>query len=167
MQDAVERYRLDMESGDRERQMAAAMSIAQADPPLPELAVPLVELLRSEDEEVNEAATAALEELGAPSADSLASLGELARDPHGDVAYWAVTLLGRAGSSTVSVNEALLAALDHSQLAVRERAAWAIGQILPTDPRIGAALERIANEPQPRLARLASETRQKLRSGRT
>ena len=107
-------------------------------------------------------AHAALESLGPPAANDAAALAKLLSDEALDVAYWAATLLGRLGeddgSSCGAVVKPLVTALEHyPESAVRERAAWALGQIGPTAAEALPALQAAAAGTIPRLARLAKD----------
>ena len=111
-----------------------------------------------DEESVRESAIAALEEMGPPRTDAAQPLSELAADTNELVAYWAVTLLGRLGLEAKSVAPALVSVLESSShLAVRQRAAWALGQIKDGGAATVAALERAKHAADPRLARLASQ----------
>jgi HEAT repeat protein len=85
--------------------------------------------------------------------DQLISLIE-AKSP--DVGYWAATLLGRLGADAAVVVDALVRAVASSAaLSVRQRAAWAMGEI--GSPAAIPSLKTAASDPDPRLARLAQE----------
>ncbi|TWT97078.1 hypothetical protein Pla108_28550 [Botrimarina colliarenosi] len=73
----------------------------------------------------------ALEELGPPPTDQLPQLAELAKVKQLDVAYWAATLLGRAGSAAAAYAGVLedLAGDASTPEAVRNRAAWALRKV--------------------------------------
>lgn len=121
-------------------------------------AVPLVEACRDDDERVRESAVAALEELGPPPKDTLARLTVLVGDKNPLTAYWAVTLLGRCGEAATHAVEALAQAVGAgADLSVRQRAAWALGQIGPAASAARGVLEKAAGGADPRLARLASD----------
>ena len=118
-------------------------------------AVPLVRAVADEDESVREWAAAALEELGAPSPEDATALASLLNANQTDTAYWAATLLGRLEDKAAGAVPAITAALQQSpHRAVRERAAWALGQIGVSTPTTVDALRQAAAE-EPRLARLA------------
>ncbi len=128
---------------------------------------------------VSQWAAAALEELGPPPAAAAEALAELAASRQELVAYWAVTLLGRLGptpdwagsrasraeaSRADTLLAALVAALDAStHLAVRQRAAWALGKIGLRSEAVAAALQRAGGSSDPRLARLAAEAMTQLK----
>ena len=95
--------------------------------------------------------------LGAPAARDVARLTALLRNENADVRYWAATLLARLEGKAADAAPQLVQALSvDSTLAVRERAALALGQIgagakLAVEPLKAAAAGR-----EPRLARLAA-----------
>jgi HEAT repeat protein len=110
------------------------------------------------DEQVREHAVAALEDLGPPPADAIAQLVALVDHKDPLVGYWATTLLGRAGEDAESAVPALTKCVDSTaDLAVRQRAAWALGKIGPAAAAARDALTRAAVQADPRLARLATE----------
>ena len=75
------------------------------------------------------------EDLGPPPEESLESLSELVSVKDPLVAYWAITLLGRSGSSAKQNASGIVAALKaSSEDSVKERAAWALGKIGATSP---------------------------------
>ena len=145
-----------LRSADPGARSSAAQRLARAGPEARGAAVPLVEAAADEDEEVREWAVAALEELGPPPAEDLDRLAALAEDPRRDVAYWAATLLGRLEHQAAPAVRALTSALvDHGEAPVRQRAAWALGQIGPAAAPALPALQQAADSRDPRLARLA------------
>ncbi len=118
--------------------------------------VPLVKAVGDDHEEVCEAATAALEELGAPSPGDLDALAQCllgAQSP--DSAYWAATLIGRLEGEAAPAVPALIKALEEGAATVRQRAAWALGKVGPAAIEAKAALQTAADADDPRLARLA------------
>lgn len=121
-------------------------------------AVDLVRACGDADDRVREWVAAALEELGAPPTDATKNLTELARSTDPLVAYWAVTLLGRTGASAASAATLLAGLVDGAaDMAVRQRAAWALGKIGNGAIAARDALTRAAGNADPRLARLAAE----------
>jgi HEAT repeat protein len=95
-------------------------------------AVPLVRSSGDADEQVREWAVAALENLGRPSPEDVASLAKLLQDPHRDVVYWAATLLGRLEGAAIKAAQPLAAIVaGPTDAVVRQRAAWALGRIGP------------------------------------
>lgn len=121
-------------------------------------AVDLVRACGDADDRVREWATAALEELGPPPPGATTNLAELAGSSDPLVAYWAVTLLGRTGASAASAATLLAGFVDGAaDMAVRQRAAWALGKIGAGASAARDALTRAAGNSDPRLARLAAE----------
>jgi hypothetical protein len=121
-------------------------------------AVALVRAAGHADERVCEQAVAALEELGRPAAGDVDALSGLLRAEQSDVGYWAATLLGRLGEDAAASCQALAQVLDdaEAELAVRERAAWALSRIGLPASVVGESLKRAAASSDARLARLAS-----------
>ena len=131
-----------------------------------EAAVALVRTCADGEEEVREWAVAALEDLGPPAAGDLHALTALVTDKNRDVGYWAVTLLGRLGATAAAAVPALAGALSGPvDLAVRQRAAWALGQIGPPAAAARTPLQQAASSDDPRLARLAQQALQQLGGG--
>ena len=145
-----------LSSGNVAQQAAAAEALAQLGDGARPAAVALIEACATTDENVRQWCTAALEELGPPSAGQIADLIRLARDPSRDVAYWAITLLGRAGDAAPSAVATLADLVRNSaDSSLRERAAWALGKMgAMAQPAIPALREAAASN-QPRLSRLA------------
>ncbi|MGE0607776.1 MAG: HEAT repeat domain-containing protein [Pirellulales bacterium] len=129
-------------------------------------AVALVKAMGDQHDEVKDWATAALEELGPPAEGDAKALAELLADSQPDVAFWAATLLGRLDAQGSAAVPALTAALQNRQdLPVRQKIAWALGQI----GDIGesrAALEQAAKDADSRLSRLAQQALQKFDGGK-
>lgn len=120
-------------------------------------AVALVRAIGDEEEEVREWASAALEDLGEPEAADVAQLVELVDTQNADVAYWAVTLLGRMEARAAAAVGTLAAALQASRpVNVRQRAAWALGRIGSAASVARPQLQAAANDGDPRLARLST-----------
>jgi HEAT repeat protein len=152
-------------SSDAGRRAEAAELLARAGDLAAPAAVPLVRACGDGDEQVREWAVSALEELGPPPDGVVADLVKLGGDRDPLVAYWAVTLLGRAGQGAASAVSALAACLaSTADLAVRQRAAWALGQIGPAATASRDALAKAAGDADPRLARLAKEALESLGS---
>lgn len=96
----------------------------------------------------------ALEGLGPPPQALLPELTRLVSHTNDLTAYWAATLVGRLGPAAAAALPVLAATVSGSgALSVRERAAWAIGQIGPDGPT-RRALEGAAGGAPPRLRRL-------------
>ena len=121
-----------------------------------EATVPLVRACGDESEEVREWAVAALEELGAPSPADVGALASVLEDSSAEVCYWSATLLGRLGDDASAGIPSLIRALsNHVAIAVRERAAWALGRIGPKAISALNTLQTAAEGDAVRLARLA------------
>lgn len=119
-------------------------------------ATALVAACGDADEHVRTLVASALEDLGPPEVDQLSRLQVLAVAPQGDIAYWAVTLLGRLGPAGGPATRVLADMLNqHPVLAVRQRAAWALGQIGPAAAAARPQLLAASAQSDPRLARLA------------
>ena len=148
----------DLGNSDRAKQAAAGEALARLGGDARPAAVALVRTCGSPNQSVRDWAIAALEELGPPPSNHVGELIELTRDESLDVAYWAITLLGRAGEGAAPA-VATLADLvrDSTDLAVRERAAWALGKIGPAAEAARSALRAAADGDEPRLRRLAEK----------
>ena len=145
-------------SADADTRAAAAESLGQMAADAAPAAVALVEACRDTDDRVREWAVAALEDLGPPPEEAVKPLTLLVGDKNPRAGYWAATLLGRCGEGAASAVDALAKAVDSgADLAVRERAAWALGQIGPAASAARGVLEKAAAAADERLARLASD----------
>lgn len=145
-------------AADADERAAAAEGLCRAGEAAAPAAVDLVRGCGDADDRVRDWSVAALEELGPPPPGSTARLTDLAGDANPLVAYWAVTLLGRAGADAASAATVLAGCLDAAaDMAVRERAAWALGKIGPGAASAREALARASSQGSPRLARLAAE----------
>jgi HEAT repeat protein len=147
-----------LHSDDPARRQAAAERLAQLGTGAQEAAVALVEACGCDDEPMREWITAALEELGPPRVDDIPLLAELVARPSLDTAYWAATLLGRLEREAAPAVAALAAALsNHAEMAVRQRAAWALAQIGAPSGAARGALQSAAASSNRRLASLARQ----------
>ena len=128
-----------------------------------EVADELVAHAGDDDRTVAEYCVAALEELGPPALSQLDSLARLAEAKNSEVAYWAVTLLGRAGE-LAGAHAATLGSVvaGDAAPAVRERAAWALGRLGAMAAPARADLEAAAEGDLPSLARTASKSLAKI-----
>jgi hypothetical protein len=119
-----------LSTGDAATQAAAAERLARLGEAAQLAAVALVRTLADADEPLLDWVTAALEGLGPPRTSDLAELASLAAHQHLDTAYWAVTLLGRAGTAAIPHRDQIASvARQHPESAVRRRAEWALGKI--------------------------------------
>ena len=140
---------------DASKRQAAAEELAQLGEEAAPAALALVTTCGADDE-AREWIVSALESLGVPPEDTVAPLAKLAGNQTQDVAYWAVTLLGRAkAAAAVTALAGTLA--KHPAIVVRQRAAWALGQIGQPAAAAQSALEAAASDSDPRLASLARE----------
>lgn len=147
-----------LKSGSPAARLEAAEKLARLESAARAAAVPLVEACASDNEQVRDWVVAALEGLGPPGIDDVDRLAALAKHASLDAAYWAVTLLGRLKDAAAAAVPALAEALDdYPDMPVRQRAAWALGQIGPAASAAREALQRAADGDDRRLARLASE----------
>ena len=118
-----------------------------------------------DDPAICEWCVAALEELGPPPDDQIAELTDLTGHAADDVAYWAITLLGRAGTSAVGSVGALAEAVSSSRATqVRQRAAWALGELGSAAAEARSALQQAATGDDARLARLAAKALEQINS---
>lgn len=148
-----ERQRL--QSPDVEQRVDAAETLCRMGP---EAAFAAVELVNAcaDEETVRDWAVATLEELGPPPAESLDRLSALVSAEDALVGYWAITLLGRSGSTAKPCEGNLVSALTTpGEASRRERAAWALGKIGAGSVAATRALEQAAVSAEPRLSRLA------------
>lgn len=121
-----------LDSDDQAQQAAGAEYLSRHAESAAGVAAALVRHVGDEDRIVAEYCVATLEELGPADAGELSKIAPLAGSPSSDVAYWSVTLLGRAGPQAaeyVPLLEQL--AEGHPQEVVRKRATWAISRIGP------------------------------------
>jgi HEAT repeat protein len=149
-----------LKSSDAAVRAAAAEQLAHLEDGAQAAAPALAVATADGDESVRQWATGALESLGPPAAGDTAELVKLLPDTRPDVAYWAATLLGRLGDGAGDAKTvaALITALNsHPEAAVRERAAWALGQVGPGAAAALPALQAVGGTTNPRLARLAKQ----------
>jgi len=145
-------------STELEPRRAAAERLARMGEEAAPAAAALVRACGDADDQVREQVVAALEDLGPPPTSAVATLVGLIDHANPLVAYWATTLLGRSGEDAASAAPALTKCLDSVvDLAVRQRAAWALGKIGPAAATARDALVRASGQTDERLARLASE----------
>jgi HEAT repeat protein len=147
-----------LSSPEPSHRMEAAEALAQLGAEARAAAMALVLASGDETEEVRQWAASALEDLGPPAPADAGQLASLLAAKSPEVGYWAATLLGRLKGEAAAAVDALDQALSRSpHLSVRQRAAWALGEIGPPAASALAGLRNAAADPDPRLARLASE----------
>ncbi len=147
----------DLSSSDPKAKQQAAEALAKRGEQARPAAVALVREAGGDEETVREWVVSALETLGPPHEDDLPALTELVPSENLDVAYWAITLLGRLEAKAGSAVPSLIQSLqESSESSVRQRAAWALGKIGPAAKDALPALEQAAQSQDRRLARIAS-----------
>ena len=155
---SITQFIADLGAARSDKRLAAAENLAHLADGAQEAAVALVHAVADEDDEVREAVVAALEDLGPPKAAHVQELTPLVVDANADVGYWAATLLGRLGEEAAPAIATLTAALAApAPLVVRQRAAWALGNIGAAAASSKPALEAAAKQGDARLARLAHQ----------
>jgi HEAT repeat protein len=108
----------------------AAKQLARLGTDAQPAAVALVLACGDDDEGMRKSAMSALEAMGPPEVSDLGQLVSLVAARSPDVGYWAVTLLGRLKADAAPAVDALAhAVLRSPHLLVRQRAAWALGEI--------------------------------------
>jgi HEAT repeat protein len=144
-------------SDDVQQRRRAAEALAQQ-PDIAPATLVLTQACGDHDEQVQEWAVAALENLGTPPVDYAADLAGLLNHPAGLVGYWAATLLGRMGEDAASAKEALASTLSGTaEIAVRQRAAWALGKMGPAAADAAHVLRQASQSSDARLRRLAMQ----------
>lgn len=144
------------ESASAEERAAAAKALCHMGEDARAAAVALACACADPAEKVREWSTAALEELGPPEEADVPKIAGLLKEQNADTAYWAATLLGRLGQDAAAAAASLGEALQqHGETSVRERAAWALGQIGIEARAALPSLEQAAGSGSPRLERLA------------
>ena len=148
----------DLNQSDEACQAAAATALAAMAEGAQPAIIALIQACSSSNEDVLNWCTAALEDVGPPSLSQLEDLTLLAKSANPDVAYWAITLLGRAGEQAgFAVSVLAERVVDRSAPEVQRRAAWALGRVGSKARTAVATLRRIAEEPN---AALADQARQ-------
>lgn len=156
----VEQLLAELASGDPPSRRAAVETLSTLSADAQPAAVALVDC--AGEAALIDTASGALEELGPPATRDLPALAERLKSPSGDTAYWAATLLGRAGHAAAPHAGELVAAVtsDRAPLAARERAAWALARLGPIDAATAAPIAsfRVPVD-APRFARLVQDAR--------
>ncbi len=111
-------------------QVAAAETLAGMAEAAQPAIIALVRHCGSDDEDLGNWCIAALESVGPPTAEQIDELALLTDSDNTNVAFWAVTLLGRAGSIAEPATTVLTErSEDTSAPEVQKRAAWALEKI--------------------------------------
>ena len=128
----IAQWTSDLLHNDLRVRLAAAEALAGVAADAQPAIVALVQALGSGDHEVINWCTAALEEVGPPAVSQIDDLKSLADSDVEDVAFWAITLLGRAGKRAENAVPVVAGRLaDDAAPAVQARAAWALGKMGP------------------------------------
>ena len=111
-------------------QIAAAEALANREAKAQPAIVELVRNCGTTDEDLQNWCFAALEKIGPPTIEQIDELALLANSANTDVAFWATTLLGRAGTMALTAVSVLAArSTDASAPEVQKRAVWALERI--------------------------------------
>jgi hypothetical protein len=163
---SVDQLATDLSQGTPAERLETCQELASLGEDASPAAVALVTLVATtKDADLLEWAAEALENLGAPPANATERLSGLLGHATADAGYWAATLLGRLGANGSAAVPALVTALERSPHAsVRERAAWALGEIGPGASAASEALEQAAQSGDARLARLSQAALEQIRS---
>lgn len=130
MSDTVEALAQQLNSDQLSTQISAAEALAGLAEDARPAIVKLVKYAGSDEEDLSNWCTAALESVGEPSIDQIDELALLASSANENAAFWAATLLGRAGKNATPALPALAdRANDPSTPEVQKRAAWAVEKI--------------------------------------
>ena len=144
-----------LQSDDVAERAQAAEALAQMGTDAAPAAVELV-VACGDEPEVRDWAVAALEQMGSPPNECVDAIHKLISSHDALVAYWAVTLLGRAGSDACRHQDSLAAVLTNSMDAsVQERAAWSLGKIDASSESAINALRRASDSTNDRISRVA------------
>lgn len=141
----------------QQRRQAAELLSQNADVAV-DVAVELVRAVGDDDRQVADYCVATLEEMGGPAASQLEDLSQIAAGENAETAYWAATLMGRAGVTACEYATLLgdIVASD-AQPQVRERAAWAIARIGPAAVSAKPQLESCTDAEPNSLARAVAK----------
>jgi HEAT repeat protein len=167
MKHEIEKLAAELVSGTTETRRAAAIAVSQLGQEAQAAAIALATAAADPDEAVREFAVSALEDLGPPQLSDLDALAGLTANAPPDAAYWAATLVGRAGADAALGVAGLVAALEtRREPEVRERLVWALGEIGHAASAASPAIAAAAAEPNcpPRLARLCRSALQSIGS---
>jgi HEAT repeat protein len=123
-----------------------------------EAIIPLIHAASDQDDEVQQWAASALEDMGRPDEAIADPLGMILDDPDPNRVYWAATLLGRLGERAAAFADRLGEVVGSDRpVAARQRAAWALEKIGPAAQAALPHLRRAAESDDPRLVHLAHD----------
>jgi HEAT repeat protein len=152
----IDQLTADLSAPDASQRSQAAEQLAQLGPDAQPAAIALVLACGDKAEEVRQWASSALENLGPPESSDVGQLISLIEAKSPDVGFWAATLLGRLKAEAAPAVDTLARTVaSPAALSVRQRAAWALGEI--GSPAAIPSLKAAASDPDPRLARLAQQ----------
>jgi hypothetical protein len=153
----VDRLREDLLSTDAVRRLASAEKLMRTPGLARALAPELLAICATENDALREVVMGAIEAMGPPKASRAREIACILASEETQ-SYWAATLLGRLGSEGGFAAGELATALRESpSTAVKERCAWALGQMGPAAKDALPVLEQAAASSSPRLARFARE----------
>lgn len=145
-----------LHSNDSSIRASAAESICHLGADALPATIALVEACADKNSDVREWAVAALEDIGPPSTASIPHLTLMIGDTDPLVEYWVITLLGRCRENAMNAVPDLIASIDSKKdLAVRQRALWALCKIRPPLVVVQDVLEKVADHDDPRLSDMA------------
>jgi len=120
----------DLKTDDTAAQLAAAEGLAGLGEAAQPAIVQLIQRCGSENEAIRNWCTSALEDVGRPDLGQIDELLPLASAANENIAYWAITLLGRLERDAIRAMPIVIERLhDDSAPAVQRRAAWALGRL--------------------------------------
>jgi HEAT repeat protein len=153
-----------LSSGEAADRLEAASKLAANPDWSRQLVCEFLDAIISESEEIREAAVNAIEKMGSPREQDVDAIVKMLRSGTSDQAYWSATILGRLRASSATAIEALAACVQSpTEMHVRERAAWALGEIGSAAHSALPALEAAVHEGSPRFKRLARAAIQAIR----
>lgn len=135
----------------------ALQTLTEQSPSLGSLAPELLRASNDPSPTIQQFAIAKLEDLEDPDPSQVADILRYVQRPaDSETVYWGITLIGRMGADGAEAVPMLAGVLANSPfLHVREKAAWALGQIGPAAEGALAVLQDAAKQGSPRLSRLA------------
>jgi HEAT repeat protein len=151
-----------LQNGSVPQRREAAERLLKLGPRAAGFATLLLDALADEDETVRECVTACLEDCGPPPKAEVAALPARLAAAQGDHAYWTITLLARSGDPSAVEPIADVLADAARETAVRERAAWALGELGENAKSASQILSDVAAESDGRLKRLAERALKKI-----
>jgi len=140
----------ELRADDRKQRRRAAKMLALLEEAAQPAALELLIAVSDRDEQVRQWSTEALDMLGAPDVSETATIANIATSISDvDVQYYAITLLGRLGTTAVGyVSDLLTCTEKQFDATVRVRAIWALSRISNkgVEAKIIEALEQLKND---------------------